>query len=445
MRPLETDLSLDEDLEAYLSDARQRVERGAFPAGIITDPRIHEREKTRLFSKTWVFVAHETELPDPGDYVVRYISDDSFIVIRDENSETRVLLNSCRHHGNILCRAEAGNTSHFRCSYHGWTYNNRGDLVGVPALAESYGDTLDKSRWCLVPPPKVETYNGLIFACTDPEAPSLLDHLDDLRWYLDIMTRRSEAGLRVVGPPQRWIVDCNWKLGADNFVGDAYHTLMTHRSMVEVGLLPPDPKVASAPAHIVLPHGHGLGVLGIPPGMLLPDFQGYPEELVESLERTYPTQEHVEVARRTLFIHGNVFPNLSFLNVLVSKDHMSAPVPFLTLRLWHPVSAEKMEMWSWFLVEADAPDWFQELSYECYVRTFGISGVFEQDDTENWRNVTRGTKGPFASRQTLNYEMGLDLKPDATWLGPGAAYPTGYAEAAQRNFWSEWLRHVAGE
>jgi PAH dioxygenase large subunit len=124
---------------------------------------------------------------------------------------------------------------------------------------------------------------------------------------------------------------------------------------------------------------------------------------------------------------------------------MSAPVPFLTLRLWHPVSADKMEMWSWFLVEADAPDWFQELSYECYVRTFGISGVFEQDDTENWRNVTRGTKGPFSSQQTLNYEMGIDLKPDQTWPGPGAAYPTGYAEAAQRSFWSEWLRYMVGE
>jgi hypothetical protein len=249
----------------------------------------------------------------------------------------------------------------------------------------------------------------------------------------------------VVGTPQRWIIDSNWKLGADNFVGDAYHTLMTHRSMVEIGLLPPDPKVASAPAHIAVGNGHGLGVLGAPPGMELPEFQGYPEEVIETLKRSYPTQEHIDVARRTVFIHGSVFPNLSFLNVLVSKDHMSAPAPFLTLRLWHPVGPDKMEMWSWFLVERDAPEWFRELSYEGYVRTFGISGVFEQDDTENWRNVTRGARGRFAGKQVLNYEMGLGLKPDTTWPGPGEAYPTGYAEAAQRGFWSQWLEYLIDE
>ena len=444
MTQTHAETSVRQNTDAFLIDARRRLERGEFVSGLMNDPVLHERETQEVFSRTWVFVGHETEIPNAGDYVVRYISTDSFIVVRDETGAVRAHLNTCRHHGTRLCRAELGNTAHFRCPYHGWTYNNQGDLVGVPAQTESYGDTLDKRQWGLVPVPRLDTYNGLIFACTDPEAPTLADYLGNMRWYLDLMTRRSQAGLVVVGTPQRWIVDANWKLGADNFVGDAYHTLMTHRSMVDVGMLPPDPKIASAPAHVVCGNGHGLGVLGTPPGWELPEFQGYPEEVIETLSQAYPSPEHVEVARRTLFIHGSVFPNLSFLNVLVSKDHMSAPVPFMTLRLWHPVSAGKMEMWSWFLVERDAPDWFQELSYECYVRTFGISGVFEQDDTENWRNVTRGVAGPLASRQVLNYQMGLGLQPDKTWPGPGDAYPTGYAEASQRSFWMHWLDYMIG-
>ncbi len=60
-------------------------------------------------------------------------------------------------------------------------------------------------------------------------------------------------------PPQRWVIDANWKTGADNFVGgDGYHTVMTHRSMCELGLLPPD-NVAVSPAHVSLSGGHGGG------------------------------------------------------------------------------------------------------------------------------------------------------------------------------------------
>src|SRR5688500_12889663 len=109
---------------------------GRFPAGIYSDPLVFERERESLFSRTWQFLAHESEIPAPGDYVVRRILDDSFIVARGADAQVRVLLNVCRHRGMQVCRAEAGHTSMFRCPYHAWTYANDGRLIGVPFHGE---------------------------------------------------------------------------------------------------------------------------------------------------------------------------------------------------------------------------------------------------------------------------------------------------------------------
>lgn len=410
------------------------------PAGFINDPEVHDAERSRVFGRAWVFLGHESEISVPGDYVIRYIAEDQFIVCRDQDGAIRVHLNSCRHRGMQVCRADMGNASHYRCPYHGWTYNNKGNLVGVPAGREAYGNQLKKSEWGLRSIPKFATYKGLIFGNLDPNAMPLDDYLGDIRFYLDLVLDRSDAGLEVVGAPQRWIVDANWKLGADNFIGDAYHTMMTHRSMVELGLAPPDPKFALYGEHVHVNHGHGLGIIGSPPGVPLPEFMGMPDEIIEQL-RGRLTPEQVEIFRKNAFLHGTIFPNLSIGNFLMSKDHLSPPTAFLTLRLWHPVGPDTMEIWSFFLVEKDAPDWFKQESYSAYRHTFGISGAFEQDDAENWRSITRVMAGQFAKTIGLNYQMGRGvLTPDPDWPGPGTAYPLDYAEANQRNFFEYWIQ-----
>lgn len=435
-----------ERIDALLAE----VDRGlrddwTLPAKVFNDPELHELEKQRVFGKSWVFLAHESEVTEPGDYVVRYIADDQFIVVRDETGEIRAHFNSCRHRGMQVCRAEMGNASHFRCPYHGWTYRNNGDLVGVPAQKEAYGPHLDKGDWGLLPIPRLGVYKGLVFGCMDADAMSLDDFLGDMRFYLDMVLDRSDAGLKVVGAPQRWIVDANWKLGGDNFIGDDYHTLMTHRSMVELGLAPGDPQFAMYGEHVYAGNGHGLGLVGAPPQMELPPYLGLPGEVIESLERRLsPVQ--AGILKKTGFLHGTVFPNLSLLNVWIAKDHQSPPTPMLTLRLWHPIGPDKMELWSWFLIEKDAPEPYRTASYQTYVHTFGTSGVFEQDDAENWRSITRVLRGAYAQDQQLNYQMGRGmLERDEAWPGPGEAYPLNYAEFNQRAYHRRWHDYMVGD
>ncbi len=107
------------------NELRQTLQKGlhdvksnwTVPASIINDPEVHDVERERVFGHAWVFLAHESEIPERGDYVVRYISEDQFIVCRDEDGEIRGHLNACRHRGMQVCRAEMGNASHFRCPY----------------------------------------------------------------------------------------------------------------------------------------------------------------------------------------------------------------------------------------------------------------------------------------------------------------------------------------
>ncbi len=137
------------DLPEVLADVR----RGLVPARIYNDAEIFAFERDRLFSSAWMFLAHESEIPAPGDYVVRRVLADSFIVVRDETGTVRVLFNMCLHKGMQVCRAEMGNASHFRCPYHAWTYRNDGRLAGLPFHAEAYGgeDGFAKEGQSLLP------------------------------------------------------------------------------------------------------------------------------------------------------------------------------------------------------------------------------------------------------------------------------------------------------
>ncbi|GBC78622.1 3-phenylpropionate/cinnamic acid dioxygenase subunit alpha [bacterium HR08] len=424
--------------QGFLKELGEKIEQGIAILRIYNDPEIYELERKRIFARAYIFVAHESEIPQPGDYVVRYVGDESYIVIRGEDGRIRALFNACRHRGMRLCRSEKGQAKTFLCPYHGWTYRNTGELIGVPAEKEAYGGRLDKAKWGLYEAPHVESYNGLIFVSLDPRAPSLKEYLGGMTWYLDLLTRRSSAGLEVIGAPQRWVVDVNWKLPAENFSSDAYHTLMTHRSLVQLGMAPSDPQFAMYGTHISAGNGHALGIGFIPEHLPLPPFLGYPEPVINALKRNYPSEAQVQVAEKMQFWHGTVFPNLSLLNAAL-------PIPFLTFRVWRPMGPNRTEIWSWFLVERDAPEDFKRRSYETYVHTFGTSGVFEQDDVEIWRGITAMAGGPTAERFELNFQLGMHFQPDPTWPGPGTALPLDYAERNERVWLREWYRYLVSE
>lgn len=153
-------------------DYRELVLRDRVSGRVYYEPGIFQDELEKIWYREWIYVAHESEIPQAGDYVTRQIGLQPVIVSRDEDGKVNLLLNRCMHRGNTVCQSECGNSHAFRCAYHGWTYDNRGDLVGVP-YAAGYDESFRKEDHGLAKVARVAAHRGLIFASLSPHGPSL--------------------------------------------------------------------------------------------------------------------------------------------------------------------------------------------------------------------------------------------------------------------------------
>ena len=429
------------------------VRRGMIPAHIYNDSAIFELEKERLFSRTWLFAAHESEIPQDGDYVVRRVLNDSFIIARDSQGEIRAMFNMCLHRGMQVCRAEMGNASNFRCPYHGWSYRNDGRIIGLPFHNDAYGgeDGFKKKGQTLLPAPNLASYNGLIFISMDPDAEPLEDFLGDFRFYLDFYCKQSAEGLEVRGP-QRWRIKANWKIGAENFSGDMYHTPQTHTSVVEIGLFR-EPKAEKRKDGATYWADKGGGTTyKLPPGTFEERMRyvGYPDEMIERVKGVWSARQQQVVGDDGFMISAaSCFPNLSFVHNWPKVEDGDDVLPFISIRMWQPISEHETEVYSWFAVDSAAPEDYKKNSYKAYLMCFGSTGMFEQDDVENWVSLTNTAGGSMARRLLLNSRMGLlqndrpvvePLSPE-TFHGPGVAH-VGYNEFNQRALLRLWADHL---
>jgi phenylpropionate dioxygenase-like ring-hydroxylating dioxygenase large terminal subunit len=409
-------------------------EQGRIPMFVYSDPQVYELELERLFARTWLYVAHESELPEPGSFVVRRMGEESVIVGRGDDSTVRVFLNSCRHRGMRLANEDFGCADMWRCPYHGFTYGSKGEflgtLIGAPYEKMAYPQGLDKDALHLIEA-RVGSYKGLIFATWDLEGPSLEEFLGDLRWYLDIILGRAE--MEVVGVPQKWVVPSGWKLPSENFCADAYHTATAHSFLARLKLVE-GVDFGRDGYHVDPGGGHGLGI-GVHE-----DGQSYfPAELREEYAANLDPDQLALLDRIKNF-HGNVFPHLSFL-IPNFIEIGGRKVTGMMLRLWQPIGPDKLEVWSWHLVERNAPEEWKRLSKQMYTQTFGISGMFDQDDTENWEAQTMNATSSLPRRDEvmLHYEMGIQADPIADFPGPGRVFDGKFSEAAGRTFYRTWL------
>lgn len=411
------------------------------------DPEVHERELERVFGTCWLFLAHESEIPEAGDYVTRRLGVDPVIVVRDETGAVRAFLNSCRHRGVKLCRSDQGNASHFRCSYHGWTYANSGRLVGVTFQHEVYGSEFDKAKFGLYSPARVETLYGLVFATWDPRAPSLQEYLADEAFYLQAVFGKFDAGLTAMGPPVRTVMRDNWKADTENLSGDGYHTPIAHETAFKLGLFArPDDLTAFGPVTakrfpgrtVDAGNGHTARVQHLPIEPDRPIFLGYPEEFWPQIERNL-SPEQVNVQSRVSVMHGNVFPNLSFLeNFKTGTDGTGSMCRYLHVKLKVPLAADVTEVWWWQLVPVDADDEWRGLSQRAYARTNGPGGMFEIDDGENFVSTADAHVGPMSRHGTYDLAGGA-AHPSAGYLGwPGDVRDGDRTEHTIRAFLRRW-------
>lgn len=189
------------------------------------DQEYFEREIEKIWSRTWQWVCREDHIPEPGDFYTYEVAHLSFIVVRQKDGGVKGFVNSCLHRGTKLKRGEGiGSGNELRCPYHGWTWENDGQLKAVPCSWDF--PHVDVGKFGL-PEVKTGRWGGFIFLNPDPNAGDLLDFLAPLPEHFagwDMERRFVELHIEKELP-------CNWKTAQEAFL-ESYHVVETHPQLL---------------------------------------------------------------------------------------------------------------------------------------------------------------------------------------------------------------------
>jgi phenylpropionate dioxygenase-like ring-hydroxylating dioxygenase large terminal subunit len=410
---------------------------GELDRRVMSDEEIYRLELERIFARGWNFMCHDSQLKAPGDYFISWIGEDQVIVVRDEDGQVNVMLNTCRHRGNALCRAEQGRAKSFVCSYHGWNYALDGRLIGVPGQSTYYHNDVDRSRLGLARA-RVETYLGFHFATLAEDAPSLHDYLGDVgRIGLGMICAYGEV--EAAPGIMKNIIDCNWKVAVDNLF-DWYHVPYSHASASTAGFMD-IPHILQAKHQLVMlgEYGHAIGGPGTPSETQARYDAMSDAERDELSRRQPPNTPRIRPKAADDIMgpvgvrshgHPNIFPNL-----WITMSGLQA-----CLRI--PRGPSKTELWWFTFVPKAAPAPLKRQMIWQASHVFGPAGLLEQDDGENWSQSTRASRG-VASRG-LGHTISMGLGHGEVSVGEaGERFIEGWVgEHGQRwlyRAWTEWM------
>ena len=182
------------------------------------DTSIFDLEKHNIFYNSWIFIGHESQIPNKGDFFVYKLLDEEIIVLRNKENKVKAFFNVCRHRGSRVCLEEKGNTSRFSCPYHSWTYNLDGKLLAAKSLREG----IDKSKLGLHPC-NIESASGMLLINLSDNPQSLKNLQSDLKEPFKMFGFKDLK----VAAHKNYPIASNWKLAVENYQ-ECYHCAPAH-------------------------------------------------------------------------------------------------------------------------------------------------------------------------------------------------------------------------
>ncbi len=398
-----------------------QVHRSAY-----TSKEILEIERERVFDRSWIYVGHESEVRNPGDFQSRDVAGRPVILIRDSEGELRVLINSCTHRGAQVCREAEGNARTFQCFYHAWTFNNRGELVGVPDAA-GYGPAFKKEELGLKSPPRITNYRGLIFLSFDPNIEDFVTYIANAREQLDLIMDQSEAGMEIVGGTHLYSSRANWKMLAENSL-ESYHVAPLHKSYIDY-LRVVGNDVSRAPVRGFgkeLGNGNAVeeyeGNWGRPRLRWDPRWGEDAKREIEEYRARLTARFGAERALRIAEWNRNVliYPNLMINDIMG-----------ITLRTFYPLAPDYMEVRAWSMAPADEPPDWRARRLDNFLTFLGPGGLSTPDDNEAMESCQRGFR---AVREVEWSDMSRGIVRESQAVD----------EEQLRSFWRKWHQQITG-
>lgn len=403
----------------------------------MTSPEILAAERTHVFAKSWLYVGHESEVRNAGDYVRRNVAGRPVFMARGRDGVVRTFFNTCTHRGATICRQAAGNAKTLQCFYHAWSFDLEGNLVGCPDEA-AYGPGFDRSELGLRAVPHCESYRGFVFICFASEAERLERYLGQAKEYLDLIVDACDQGFEIIRGANEYTIRANWKLLCENSL-DGYHALPTHETYFKYvagvekasGHTIETSATGAGSSYLIrgvardLGNGHAvtekLAPWGRPLARWSPlfgdDLRGEMEAKRARIAARFGEERAVRMCdnSRNLLI----FPNL------VVNDVMG-----LTVRTFRPIAPDEMRVTAWQLVPADESPRMRAKRLDSFLTFLGPGGFATPDDMEALESCQEGFLADGVEWSDLSRGMLQEPRP--------------VDELQMRTFWRRWQQLIAG-
>ncbi|KJC42464.1 oxidoreductase [Bradyrhizobium sp. LTSP885] len=364
---------------------------------VYVSEEVFQLEMEHMFPNSWVYVGHDSQVPNPGDYFGTTIGTQPVLLVRHTDGTVRVLHNRCPHKGTRITSETCGNTGKFfRCPYHAWSFKTDGSLLAIP-LKKGYENTgFEQSHAApgMAPVRHIRNYRGFVFGKINDGGLDFEEFFGDSLSSLDNMVDRSPVGqLKVAGGVLRYMHNCNWKMLVENQT-DTCHPMVAHESSAGTAVdvwkkAPPGTKKPMA-VEIIAPFmspyeffenmgiriwDNGHGHTGVHHS-IHSDYSAVPGYF-DKMTAAYGE------ARAKAILDENRHNTVYFPNIMIKG-------PIQLLRQFKPIAANKTLVESWTFQLVDAPDMLLERTL-MYNRLINApTSIVGHDDLEMYERAQEG-------------------------------------------------------
>lgn len=415
---------------------------------LYTDPAIFALEMKRIFGRCWLFLAHESQVKAPGDFIRARLGSEDVIVTRARDGKIHALVNRCTHRGAQICAMERGSAAGFTCPYHAWGFGLDGTLNTVPHRQSlPPGFDLKDPRLSLARVPRIESYRGFVFASLAPEGEGLAAFLGPMTAVIDnFLDRAPEGEIEQAGGIARQEYRGNWKLHHEN-ANDTLHPSFVHESSVASARADQrDYAVDAYDGHQthtqMLSNGfsmrewQSIALTGFPAGHTY--MGGFYKAGVLAPDRDDPVwREYREklVARHGEEKTARVLGEDRFNNLLYPNASLNAQ--YQQIRIVTPLAVDRTRVTAFCFRLKGAPDALFHRAVRFLTNLSSPASMILSDDIEIFERVQGGLANP--EPEWLDQSRGLatdQLRQD------GARVSTGVSELPHRAQMSAWLRYM---